>query len=139
MCGLCGIVHRDPAKLVGERDLFAMRDSMTHRGPDDAGHYLGAGVALGNGFRQDKRAQFTHMITILSQLDARFESDEFRTKRSKAAAWLAKGCPADDLAGEAGRSGGGFASEEELHEIAGQWYRTKTRRILAGTPRNTHH
>ena len=48
MCGLCGIVHRDPAKLVGERDLFAMRDSMTHRGPDDAGHYLGAGVALGS-------------------------------------------------------------------------------------------
>src|SRR5947207_3100164 len=48
MCGLCGIVHRDPAKLVGERDLFAMRDSMRHRGPDDAGHYLGSGVALGS-------------------------------------------------------------------------------------------
>src|SRR5205809_2138556 len=48
MCGLCGVVHRDPANDVRERDLLVMRDSMAHRGPDDAGQYFGPGVALGS-------------------------------------------------------------------------------------------
>src|SRR5437660_7119133 len=48
MCGLCGFVERDPANDVRERDLLVMRDSMAHRGPDDAGQYFGPGVALGS-------------------------------------------------------------------------------------------
>jgi hypothetical protein len=61
---------------------------------------IGASAALANGFRQDKRAQFTHMITILSQLDVRFDSKEFRGRRRLAAAWLANGSQSADLVGQ---------------------------------------
>src|SRR5262245_18287546 len=48
MCGICGIVSSDRAYPVPETTLLAMRDSLIHRGPDDAGHYLAPGVALGS-------------------------------------------------------------------------------------------
>jgi len=48
MCGICGIVHQDVTRGVGERELLAMRDSLVHRGPDDAGSYVGPGVGLGS-------------------------------------------------------------------------------------------
>jgi asparagine synthase (glutamine-hydrolysing) len=49
MCGICGIAI--PKKLnrhVSESRLVAMRDTLAHRGPDDAGLYLGDGVGLGH-------------------------------------------------------------------------------------------
>jgi asparagine synthase (glutamine-hydrolysing) len=48
MCGICGIVSSDRAYPVPESTLVAMRDILTHRGPDDAGHYLAPGIALGS-------------------------------------------------------------------------------------------
>ena len=45
MCGICGIVGPRDYPLH-EDVLVAMRDAMVHRGPDDAGLYLGAGVGL---------------------------------------------------------------------------------------------
>jgi len=48
MCGICGIVHRDAARIVDERLLDAMRDVMTHRGPDDAGSLRNRGAGLGS-------------------------------------------------------------------------------------------
>ena len=48
MCGICGIVTSDPRRPVDGRLLTQMRDSMTHRGPDDAGNYLAPGVGLGS-------------------------------------------------------------------------------------------
>src|SRR5437764_15042370 len=48
MCGLCGVIHRDPSCVVDEGEFLVMRDSRRHRGPDDAGHYLGSGVVLGS-------------------------------------------------------------------------------------------
>ena len=48
MCGICGVVHCDQEYPVSEHRLLAMRDTLTHRGPDDAGHYLAPGVALGS-------------------------------------------------------------------------------------------
>jgi asparagine synthase (glutamine-hydrolysing) len=48
MCGICGVVHRDPAKPVDPVTIVRMRDVMTHRGPDDAGLYTGAGASLGH-------------------------------------------------------------------------------------------
>ena len=47
MCGICGIVYEDPTRVPSEHTLLAMRDALTHRGPDDSGHYLAPGVALG--------------------------------------------------------------------------------------------
>jgi hypothetical protein len=61
---------------------------------------LTAGVALANGIRQDKRAQFSQMVTILSQLDARFESNEFRAVRRTCANWLRMGSLETDTVGE---------------------------------------
>jgi len=48
MCGICGIVYRDRAHPASESVVLAMRDALEHRGPDDAGHYLAPGIALGS-------------------------------------------------------------------------------------------
>lgn len=48
MCGICGVVSDEPGAPIGQTALLAMRDALAHRGPDDAGHHLGPGVALGS-------------------------------------------------------------------------------------------
>ncbi len=48
MCGICGIVYNDRTRPVSGRMLLSMRDALAHRGPDDAGHYLASGIALGS-------------------------------------------------------------------------------------------
>jgi asparagine synthase (glutamine-hydrolysing) len=48
MCGICGIVHPDPAYPISTSVLLRMRDILEHRGPDDAGCYVGPGVGLGS-------------------------------------------------------------------------------------------
>ncbi len=45
MCGLAGIVHSD-MRRPDEAALRAMGDAVAHRGPDDAGEFVAAGVAL---------------------------------------------------------------------------------------------
>ena len=37
MCGICGILGTSPSFDASERTVVAMRDTMVHRGPDDAG------------------------------------------------------------------------------------------------------
>jgi len=39
MCGINGVVRPGPGVPIEEGPLLAMRDTLTHRGPDDAGHY----------------------------------------------------------------------------------------------------
>ncbi len=48
MCGICGVVSRNGEWPVREVLLRHMNDTMVHRGPDDAGHYLDeqAGLAM---------------------------------------------------------------------------------------------
>src|SRR5437588_7730269 len=48
MCGICGVASPDSrcVPLSPER-LCAMTIAMTHRGPDEGGHLLDAGIALG--------------------------------------------------------------------------------------------
>jgi asparagine synthase (glutamine-hydrolysing) len=48
MCGICGIVYRDPSHPGDRERLDGMRDAMIHRGPDDAGSYGAPGVGLGS-------------------------------------------------------------------------------------------
>lgn len=48
MCGLCGIAFNDRTHLPNERQLTGMRDSLAHRGPDDAGNFIAPGIALGS-------------------------------------------------------------------------------------------
>ena len=46
MCGICGIVDVYRDGQVDPGVLIQMRDSMLHRGPDDAGVHVSAGVGL---------------------------------------------------------------------------------------------
>ncbi len=48
MCGICGIVSCDPNERFDLGLIRPMRDTLSHRGPDDRGEYVGAGVALGH-------------------------------------------------------------------------------------------
>ena len=46
MCGITGIVSRDPLRQESIERLARMNDSMVHRGPDGAGHLEAPHVAL---------------------------------------------------------------------------------------------
>jgi asparagine synthase (glutamine-hydrolysing) len=48
MCGICGIAYADRQRTVGEHQIAAMRDCLTHRGPDDHGVYVDGNVGLGH-------------------------------------------------------------------------------------------
>ena len=50
MCGICGQFHFRTGKPVDRAVLGRMTASLTHRGPDDEGHYLSG--SLGLGFRR---------------------------------------------------------------------------------------
>lgn len=47
MCGICGVVYHPDSTAFDPARLPAMRDVMTHRGPDDAGGHSAPGVAFG--------------------------------------------------------------------------------------------
>jgi asparagine synthase (glutamine-hydrolysing) len=48
MCGICGIASTDPRRRpVDLETLRAMTGALEHRGPDEAGHAIAPGVALG--------------------------------------------------------------------------------------------
>lgn len=52
MCGICGVWNYGTGRPVPPADLERMRDTLTHRGPDDAGTYYDDRVGLGLGFRR---------------------------------------------------------------------------------------
>jgi asparagine synthase (glutamine-hydrolysing) len=47
MCGICGFVGSYPMTKDAAAILHRMNAALVHRGPDDAGEWLGPGVALG--------------------------------------------------------------------------------------------
>lgn len=46
MCGICGIIHMDPANHVDFQILKNMSDKIIHRGPDDEGFYLNRNIGM---------------------------------------------------------------------------------------------
>jgi asparagine synthase (glutamine-hydrolysing) len=52
MCGICGVWNYGDGEPVGRPALETMRDTLTHRGPDDAGCYYDDRAGLGLGFRR---------------------------------------------------------------------------------------
>ena len=48
MCGIAGIVLRDPERRVDEARIVAMRDELAHRGPDGQGLHSTSHGALGH-------------------------------------------------------------------------------------------
>jgi asparagine synthase (glutamine-hydrolysing) len=47
MCGIVGLVDRDLARPIPAEELDLMVRTLVHRGPDEEGHVLLPGVALG--------------------------------------------------------------------------------------------
>jgi asparagine synthase (glutamine-hydrolysing) len=52
MCGICGVLAFNDNFACDERVLFAMRDTMVHRGPDDAGVWRSPSGRAGLGHRR---------------------------------------------------------------------------------------
>ncbi|PKH67750.1 asparagine synthase (glutamine-hydrolyzing) [Flavobacterium sp. ALD4] len=48
MCGINGVLHLQSQKKVDSRILTKMRDSLEHRGPDDAGLFIENNIGLGH-------------------------------------------------------------------------------------------
>ncbi len=48
MCGICGIINRDPDCHIVESDIKRMNDQIIHRGPDADGIYLNKNIAFGH-------------------------------------------------------------------------------------------
>jgi len=46
MCGICGIVYRDPQRPVDSRILRDMAGVIAHRGPDDEGFYIHRNIGI---------------------------------------------------------------------------------------------
>ncbi len=58
MCGFVGVIFRDSDKVIQPRRLEAARDTLTHRGPDEAGLWHEPGAGLGH--RRLKVLDLTH-------------------------------------------------------------------------------
>jgi asparagine synthase (glutamine-hydrolysing) len=98
MCGIAGVFDLRGSRPLDRADLLRMRDTMRHRGPDDAGLFVGDGVALahrrlsiidvGGGHQPMSTADRTTWITYNGEvynflaLRARLEAAgvSFRTK-----------------------------------------------------------
>ncbi|MCK4733731.1 MAG: hypothetical protein KAT65_14855, partial [Methanophagales archaeon] len=52
MCGICGILNISDWNEISEKILITMRDTMIHRGPDDAGLYISTDGKIGLGHRR---------------------------------------------------------------------------------------
>jgi asparagine synthase (glutamine-hydrolysing) len=48
MCGIVGLVYKDPSRPCESEVVTAMRDLVSYRGPDDSGSYLDGPVGLGH-------------------------------------------------------------------------------------------
>ena len=48
MCGICGILERDPARPADRARLRRMTDLLRHRGPDGEGHHIDGPLGLGH-------------------------------------------------------------------------------------------
>ena len=47
MCGITGIVERDPLRPVDRAELERMVETLRHRGPDDHGEMVKPGIGFG--------------------------------------------------------------------------------------------
>ncbi len=78
MCGIAGLVYRDPSRQCSAETVTAMRDVMSYRGPDDAGIHLdgpaGLGhrrlsiIDLGGGHQPMSAARDTHWIVFNGEI-----------------------------------------------------------------------
>ncbi len=60
MCGICGILNIENEQEISHDLVLLMRDTMVHRGPDDAGIYLNSDKNLGLGHRRLSILDLSH-------------------------------------------------------------------------------
>jgi asparagine synthase (glutamine-hydrolysing) len=60
MCGICGVLAFNDSFAHDERVLSTMRDTMTHRGPDDAGVWSSPGARVTLGHRRLSIVDVSH-------------------------------------------------------------------------------
>ncbi|MEM1109219.1 MAG: asparagine synthase (glutamine-hydrolyzing) [Planctomycetota bacterium] len=60
MCGILGVVHRDPQLEINRERLLAARDTLTHRGPDEAGEWINPKSGIAFAHRRLKILDLTH-------------------------------------------------------------------------------
>lgn len=46
MCGIFGVIYRNPEQRIDPHRLACARDTLTHRGPDDKGQWIRPGIGL---------------------------------------------------------------------------------------------
>lgn len=86
MCGIAGVYHFKNSQRVEESTLTAMRDTLVHRGPDDAGNYLSPDRKVGLGARRLKILDLTptgHM-----PMGASRPNSKFQIPNSKGDVWI---------------------------------------------------
>ncbi len=54
MCGINGVYHFNNSRKIQEKEILKMRDTLIHRGPDDAGIYISENKKVGFGTRRLK-------------------------------------------------------------------------------------
>ncbi|TSA45715.1 asparagine synthase (glutamine-hydrolyzing) [bacterium] len=59
MCGISGVYHFNNSKKIDEKDLIASRETLRHRGPDDAGIYISEDRKVGLATRRLKIIDLT--------------------------------------------------------------------------------
>ena len=48
MCGICGKIYFDLNAKIDAHEIIRMRETMIHRGPDDAGSFIDGPIGLGH-------------------------------------------------------------------------------------------
>lgn len=74
MCGISGVFHFNNSKTVQETRVVKMRDTLVHRGPDNAGVYISPDKKVGLGTRRLKIIDLTdagHMPMGASRLNSK--------------------------------------------------------------------
>jgi hypothetical protein len=81
-------------------NLNTLHDQMDANTVIAVASVVGVTVSLRIAYLQNERARFAQEISILAQMDSRFDGAEFRDVRSRAATWLSAGSDGADIEGE---------------------------------------
>ncbi|MBI4159837.1 asparagine synthase (glutamine-hydrolyzing) [Candidatus Wolfebacteria bacterium] len=91
MCGITGVYHYKNSKRVDLPTLVKMRDTLVHRGPDDAGAYISDDQKVGLGTRRLKIIDLSeagHMPMRAERANSKFEIRNSKFSASGGSAWI---------------------------------------------------
>ena len=86
MCGISGIFHFDNSRHVDKKTVVRMRDTLIHRGPDDAGFYISPDKKVGLGTRRLKIIDLSEAGHM--PMGASHPNSKFKIQNSKFTVWI---------------------------------------------------